>query len=345
MQCKNVGKSEVIVLPSPSLPRKRQAVGSIFHLDALLMLLPSAVMAVYYYGVGALWRILACMGFGVLCEAVGARLMHCPRDLTDCSAVFIGAATALMLPADIPYYVALSGVAFAIVVVKLPLGGTGSVPFVPTAAGFAFMTLCWQTLVFRYPAIGTGGEYVQGSSLAGMLHTGISIRPNTIKIFDILIGNVPGPMGASCALVLLASLIYLGVRYRRSVLNALSFLFASAVMAFLFPRIHGVNARPVSLLMELCSGTLIFAALFFVTDPAISPQKNLHRILYGLCSGVVCMLLRHFSNFEESVCFGILICNAVWPAVEIRLIRYEKKKKKARKAKLTAQKEREAIGG
>ena len=205
------------------------------------------------------------------------------------------------------------------------------------------MTLCWQDRVFRYPAIGTGG-FVQGTSLAGMLHSGISIRPNTVKIFDILIGNVPGPMGAS-ALVLLTMLIYLGIRYRRSVLNALSFLLSCAVMAFLFPRIHGVNARPVSLLMELCSGTLLFAALFFVTDPAISPQKSGHRILYGLFTGTVCMLLRRFSNFEECVCFGILICNAVWPAVEIRLIRYEKKKKKARKARLAAQKERDAVGG
>ena len=249
-----------------------------------------------------------------------------------------------MLPADVPYYIALSGTAFAVVVVKLPLGGTESVPFVPTAAGFAFMTLCWPDAVFRYPAIVRGATHVQSMSLAQMLHTGVSIRPNTVKIMDILIGSVPGPMGASCTVVLLATLVYLGVRYRRSVWNALSFLAACALTAFLFPRIHGTNARTISLLMELCAGTLLFAALFFVTDPAISPQKRLHRMLYGFFSGIVCMLLRRFSNFEESVCFGVLIANAVWPAIEIRLIRYEKKKKKARKAKLAARKERAANG-
>ena len=334
--------SEVIVLPSSAKRRLPRTAGSVFHFDALLMLIPSAVMAVWFYGTGALFRILACMVAGVLCEVVGGWIMRCPRDLTDCSALFIGAATALMLPADVPYYIALSGTAFAVVVVKLPLGGTDSVPFVPTAAGFAFMTLCWPDRVFRYPAIVRGEGHAQGMSLADMLHTGISIRPNTVKIFDILIGNVPGPMGATSALVLLAALVYLGVRYRRSVLNALSFLAACALTAFLFPRIHGTNARTISLLMELCAGTLIFAALFFVTDPAISPQKNSHRFLYGFFSGVVCMLLRRFSNFEESVCFGILICNAVWPAIEIRMIRYEKKKKKARKAKRAAREEREA---
>lgn len=310
--------------------RLRRTPGKVFHFDALLMLVLPSVMAVYYYGTGALLRILACMGVGVLAELLGSVLMRCPRDLNDCSALFIGAATALMLPADVPYYVALSGVAFSIIVVKLPLGGTESVPFVPTAAGFAFLSLCWQEKVFRYPAIGTGTEYAEGLSLSGMLHKGTSIRPNAVNSIDVLIGNVPGPMGASCILVLLAATVYLGVRYRRAIINTLSFLLSSALMAVLFPRVSA--GRLTSLLMEMCSGVLIFAALFFITDPAISPNKRSHRFLYGFFSGVVCMTLRHFSNFEESVCFGVLICNAVWPAVEIRLIRWEKKKKKARMA-------------
>ena len=328
-------------MPSKKKHSVRKTPGKVFHFDMLLMLLPLAVMSVYYYGISALFHILACMLAGMLCEAVGARLMRCPRDISDCSALFIGAATALMLPADIPYYVPLCGTAFAIAVVKLPLGGTYSVPFVPAAAGFAFMTLCWPDLVFRYPAIGTGSEYVQGTSLAGMLHRGTSIRPNAVNIFDILIGNFPGPMGASCILVLAAGMIYLAVRYRRAIVNTLSFLLAAALMAFAFPRVHAGNARLTSLLMELCSGLLIFAAVFFVTDPAISPQKIGHRFLYGFFSGVVCMLLRYYSHFEDSICFGVLISGAVWPAVEVRLIRAEKKRKKARKTK-SAAKEREA---
>ncbi len=81
---------------------------------------------------------------------------------------------------------------------------------------------------------------------------------------------------------------------------------------------------------------MIFAAVFFVTDPAISPRKIGHRFLYGFFSGIVCMLLRYFSNFEDCVCFGVLIADAVWPAVEVRLMRQEKKRKKARKAKAAA---------
>lgn len=332
---------EVKGLPSPKQRRIRKTPGKVFHFDMLLLLLPLGVMAVYYYGLGALWRILACMAFGVTAEAVGARLMRCPRDISDCSALFIGAATALMLPADVPYYVPLCGVAFAIAVVKLPLGGTDSVPFVPTAAGFAFMTLCWPDKVFRYPAPGTGSVFVQGTSLAGMLHRSTSIRPNLVNIFDILIGHFPGPMGACCILVLVAGMIYLAVRYPRAIINTLSFLLAAALMAVAFPRVHAGSARMTSLLMELCSGLLVFAAVFFVTDPAISPRKPVHRFLYGFFSGVVCMLLRYYSHFEDSVCFGVLIADAVWPAVEVRLLRAEKKRRKAHKAQETG-KERAA---
>ena len=80
----------------------------------------------------------------------------------------------------------------------------------------------------------------------------------------------------------------------------------------------------------------MFAALFFVTDPAISPQRPSHRVYYGAFSALVVMLLRRWSNLEDSVCFGILISNAAWPAIEVRLIRRAKKKKKARKAAAAA---------
>jgi electron transport complex protein RnfD len=263
--------------------------------------------------------------------------MRCPRDLSDCSALFIGAATALMLPADVPYFVELSGVAFAVVVVKLPLGGTESVPFVPTAAGFAFMSLCWPDKVFSYPIRGNlTADAARGVSLSGMLHQGTAIRLNTVNLFDILTGNIPGPMGASCAIVLVTGMIYMGVRYRRAILNTLSFLVTAALFAVLLPRVYGGVLGSTSLVMELCAGSLMFASLFFVTDPAISPQKPLHRIYYGAFSALVVMLLRRWSNLEDSVCFGILISNAAWAAIEVRLIRRAKKKKKARKAKAAA---------
>ena len=46
-------KPEVNALPSPKKKRPGKTPGKVFHFDALLMLLPLGVVAVYYYGVGA----------------------------------------------------------------------------------------------------------------------------------------------------------------------------------------------------------------------------------------------------------------------------------------------------
>ncbi len=318
------------------------------YFDLLVMLLLPAVMAWYYYGGTVLRLVAVCMLTGVLCESAGSFVMRCPRDLGDCSALFIGAATALMLPADFPLWSAAAGVAFAVIAVKLPLGGTAFSPFTPVAAGFSFMCLCWPDRIFDYPALDTGAGYVNGSSLAGMLSVNTAIRPNSINVFDILTGSVPGATGATCIVVLLGCAAYLGFRQRASLVNSAGFLAACAVMALLFPRVYSDHARLVSLLMELCSGLLIFAAVFLVTDPATSPERPRYRFIYGAFTGLVCMLLRYFGKFEESVCFAILITDAVWPPLEERLLRREKKrtlrKKVRQRSKASASRGKEAPG-
>ncbi len=301
---------------------------NLFYFDALVTLLPFVLLSVYRYGYGALLRIVSCMAVSVLCELIGSRLMKCPRDISDCSALFIGAATALMLPANVNFLIPFAGVAFSVIAVKLPLGGTFSSPFVPTAAGFAFMTLCWADKIFSYPIIGGSPDSVNGLSLAGMLSRNTSIRPNYANIIDVLTGNYSGTMGAAGIIVLLSCSVYLCIRQRKIFFNISGYLIACSVMALLFPRISLQEyTRLTSLLMELCSGVTVFAGIYFVTDPATSPIKRLHRFWYGVFTGVICMVMRYFSGFEESTCFAILIANASWPAIQMRIAKIKKKNK------------------
>ena len=307
---------------------KLQRSDSLFYFDALITLLPFAVLSCYRYGYGAILRIVSCMAVSVLCELIGSRIMKCPRDLSDCSALFIGAATALMLPANINFLIPFAGVAFSVIAVKLPLGGTFSSPFTATAAGFSFMTLCWADRIFSYPIIGGDPDSVNGLSLAKMLSQNTSIRPNYANIIDVLTGNYSGTMGASCVIVLLACSVYLCIRQRKIFFNISGYFATCAFMALLFPRISLQSfTRLTSLLMELCSGVTAFAGIYFVTDPATSPTKRVHRFWYGVFTGVICMVMRYFSGFEESTCFGILIANASWPAIQMRIAKIKKKNK------------------
>lgn len=90
-----------------------------------------------------------------------------------------------------------------------------------------------------------------------------------------------------------------------------------SLLAVIFPR--GSFSRPVSLLTELCAGSLLFSGIFFVTDPGTSPKHPLTRFIYGAFAGIICMILRYFGTFEDGTCFGILLTNAFWPIVDSAL--------------------------
>jgi Na+-translocating ferredoxin:NAD+ oxidoreductase subunit D len=318
-----------------------------FYLDMLIMLAAPVAMAWYYYGMRAPVLLVVCVAASAFCDAVGGFIVKRKRmSPYDFNAIFTGAVIALMLPATFPFAFAVAGSAFAVIVAKIPFGGTRGALFVPAAAGFAFLCICWPSDVFSYPvisaqtgtALASGAEFATGTSLASMLHSGNSLMPNIINYFDMLSGNMPGPMGTGSVMVLAATSVYLLIRKPVALLNTLGFLLSCGVMALLNQR---VGTGPLSsLLSELCSGALVFAALFLVTDPSTSPVKPLHRLFCGIITGILCMVMRYFGAFEEGVCFAVLLSNAAWPFAENLLNKLggfpPQKKKRERSASVSA---------
>lgn len=294
-----------------------------FYRDMLIMLCAPLVMAVYYYGLRALFLAGVCALTAVVCEFTGLLLMRRKiSDSFDFHCVFVGLVIALMLPATAPFSLGIIGASFAIIAAKLPFGSTRGALFVPAAAGFAFLCVCWPDQVFAYPPIAgfrasVSASQTIGTSLSSMLSTGYSLRLTILHVFDILSGNVPGPMGTGSLLVLLAASSYLLIRRPGVLLNTLGYVAGCATMAALFPRVQ--SGRLSSVFLELCSGMLFFTAVFLLTDPVTSPKKPLYRFYYGLFAGVLCMLLRYFGAYEEGACFALLIANAFWPFAESRL--------------------------
>lgn len=142
----------------PAIERRRAAVDRQTRshmLDMLIMMVPLAIMAVVNYGA----RPLAIMALSVLSavvmERIGYALMRRPSELGDFSAVFTGMAIALVMPASAPLWLPVAGVAFAIIVAKLPFGSASRAPLIPAAAGIAFLTVCWGDLFFTYPVVST----------------------------------------------------------------------------------------------------------------------------------------------------------------------------------------------
>lgn len=301
-------------MPKTAKNRKKKS-AAVFG-DYLIMLSALCVVSVYCYGKRALLVLASGVLTAAFCDLVGGLLFYNKILLKDLCAVFTGAAIALMMPSTVPLYIPALASAFAILVVKIPFGGAFKAPVVPACAGFAFTTVCFPGEIFSFPtqAMNLTGQFVSGTSLAGLLQKSSSLHIDAISAFDILTGTVSGPMGTCCAAVLLGCLAFLLIRRPTAFISAISFIVTCCVISLIFPRVN--TGAAASLIMEICSGSLLFAAVFFVTDPATSPSRSVGCLIYGCFAGILCMLARHFGIYEEGVCFAVILANCAAPLVQ-----------------------------
>ena len=292
----------------------------------LLMLAVPCFGAYWFYGVRSLLVIAASVAAAVATDALAGLVINRKIDISDLSSVFTGAAIALMMPSSVPYYVAVFASVFAVAVVKVPFGGSMKAPFVPAAAGFAFASVCFKEQVFAFVE-GSEGKLFGSTSLGSMLMNGRAVYVGAASIFDILGGNVAGPMGTGCALLMVACAVYLLITRPKALVSSVSFIAACVLMVYFFPRV--VASFKTNLVPELCSGSLLFAAVFLVTDPSTQPHKTVNKIVYGAVCGVICMAMRHMGAYEETVCFAVLLTNALRPIFDSVINNMPKISKKA----------------
>ncbi len=275
--------------------------------DYLIMLAAPFILAVIYYGIKAVYVTAVSVLSAVICDAAASAVVNKRFRFKELTAVFTGGAIAMMMPADIPLYIPAIASAFAVLVVKIPFGGGLRVPFVPAAAGFAFACVCFKEQIFTYGA-GADGKFLGSSSVASLLAEGSSVHLDASNTIDILCGNAAGPMGTGCILVMLGCCAYLFVRRRKALLSTLGFVAVCALFAFLFPRVNASGLT--SVILELSSGSLMFAGVFFLTDFATLPKKDGFKIIFGALCGLICMLMRLSGAYEEPVCFAVLLADA-----------------------------------
>ena len=292
--------------------------------DYLMMLAAPCILAVTSYGA----RSLAVLCVGIISALLGDMLfcliLRRKFLLRDLSNIFTGAVIALMLPAGVPLYVPAVASVFAVITAKVPFGGSMKTPFVPAAAGFAFVTVCFKEQIFDF-SYNSAQKMLGERSIGALLAQGNAVRLNAINVFDIISGNIAGPMGAGCGLLMVACFIFLLIRRKDALFAPLSFIAVCAIYAAVMPR---VNAFVVtSVFMELSAGSLLFAAVFLLSDYATQSDEPLTRILSGAVCGVFCMMMRDVGTYEETVCFAVLLTNAFSPILDSAVRRLPSKKK------------------
>lgn len=289
----------------------------------LVALLPAFLVSLYFFGLGALLvtatSVLACLFFE---WAIGKFIMKRETtSVTDGSAIITGVLLAFNLPSNLPIWIIVLGALFAIGVAKMSFGGLGCNPFNPALAGRVFLLLSFPVQMTSWPAVGQLTAYADAVTTAtplaimkGVINGAPGVSMDQLpSAMDLFFGNNPGCVGEVSALALLLGLAYMLWKKIITWHVPVSIL----VTVFVFAGImHLVNpdlyASPV---VHLFSGGLMLGAIFMATDYVTSPMNHRGMLIYGVCIGLLTVIIRLFGAYPEGMSFAILIMNAFTPLI------------------------------
>lgn len=295
--------------------------GKTMFLVVFALLFPTGA-AIYFFGYYVIYIILISIASAVLSEFVIKKLRR-KRFIMDGSTVVTGLLLALTLPPRIPLWMVAIGAFFAIAIAREAFGGLGYNIFNPALAGRAFLSVCFPNEMtswvlpphFNYDAI-TG---------ATPLGENFASQADKLSLYkDLFFGNRGGSLGeTSVMLILIGAAILIILRlidWRIPVF----YIGTVALGSFLMGK---------DVLFQVMAGGLMIGAFFMATDYVTSPVTRNGRIIFGVCLGILTVLIRNFGSLPEGVAFSILIMNAFSPLIDryirIKPFGFRKKEKNA----------------
>ena len=303
--------SELLHVSSSPHVRDKVNTGNIM-LTVLIALLPSALFGVYNFGPHALMLILVSILCCVATEAVYEKIVHKKLTIQDYSAAVTGLLLALNLPPNAPWWIAVIGSVFAILVVKQLFGGLGQNIMNPALAARCFLLISFTGRMtdFAVPkgAWGNIADTVSGATPLAALKAGESVN-----WVDLFFGNIQGTIGETSALAILIGAVILLVRGVIDLRIPLTYIGSFAIVVLLFGG-HGFDMN--YLLCHLFGGGLMLGAWFMATDYVTTPITKKGQLVYGVCLGVFTGLFRIFGGSAEGVSYAIIFCNLLVPIIE-----------------------------
>ncbi|MGD9559727.1 MAG: RnfABCDGE type electron transport complex subunit D [Oscillospiraceae bacterium] len=308
--------------------------GNGLNRDFIAMTLPLYLMALFYSGPRVLLLALIGVVTARLCDRLAAMLRARRYDATENSSVVVALIIVLMMPVTVRFRVVVAAVLVAVLVAKEAFGGYGSYPFNPAAVGYCVASVSWPDEMLHYPAP-LNWMYLRQPSMEQLLRlwrfedaTLLSGPSATLRAgglpkidtWNLLLGNYVGPLGVTCALVIVACAVFLVIKKRMSLVAPACFLATCALIAFIFPRFTEISFQtwPQDILdrlqvvkFEILTGATLFAAVFLVPEPVTLPKNTLSKVIYGVLLGLAAMLFRYYGTYDLGICFSFLIVNAI----------------------------------
>ena len=287
-----------------------------------IALLPALAASLWFFGLGAAIVLATSVAACVFFEWAITKFILGRKVCTICdgSAILTGLLLGFNLPSNLPIWIIIIGALVAIGVGKMTFGGLGQNPFNPALVGRVFLLISFPVQMTSWPVVGQHLAYTDAETAA----TPLFIMQNAIASGDprvleqlpdasgMLIGQTGGSLGEVSALLLLLGCAFMLWRKIITWHIPVSILGTVAIFSGIMHVVNPIYAMPHVVLM---SGGLILGACFMATDYVTSPMTAKGQLIYGVCIGLLTVIIRNWGAYPEGMSFAILIMNAFTPLI------------------------------
>lgn len=286
--------------------RSKSTTGTIMR-DVIISLLPATIFGIVYFGKDLnyypLLLVLLTVGTAVLTEYLYQKLTGRKVTIGDLSAAVTGLLLAMNLPPTLPWWMAVLGSIFAVLVVKQLFGGIGQNFMNPALGGRCFLLISFTAAMSTFTADG-----VTGATPLAVMKAGESV-----DVLSMFLGTTGGVIGETSALCLLLGGLYLLIRKVISWRIPVAYIGSFALFVLIFGG-HGLDLTYLA--AQICGGGLLLGAFFMATDYVTSPITKTGKIVFGIFLGIMTGIFRIMGSTSEGVSFAIVIGNLVVPLME-----------------------------
>ena len=287
-----------------------------------IALVPALIVSLWFFGLGAAivlaTSVVSCIFFE--CAITKFILGRNTCTILDGSAILTGLLLGFNLPSNLPIWIIIIGALFAIGVGKMTFGGLGQNPFNPALVGRVFLLISFPVQMTTWPEVHQTFAYTDATTAAtplSIMQEAISSGDPTVlsklpSFEDMLVGVTGGSLGEVSALCLLVGCLFMIWRKIITWHIPVSIIGTVAVFAAILHACSPVYAMPTQV---LCSGGLMLGACFMATDYVTSPMTAKGQIVYGVCIGILTVIIRNWGAYPEGMSFAILIMNAFTPLI------------------------------
>jgi len=311
--------------------------------QVLLALLPGCAALIWYFGAGVLIQILLASAATLGAEALALRLrgLSVGAGLRDGSALVTGVLLGIALPSLAPWWLAVSGGAFAMLVVKHPFGGLGNNLFNPAMAAYAMLLVSFPEALAHWPAplpllpeplhwpglftatqaiLAPGTADVDAFTMATPLaafrdNSGLLVAQFQAAQPLFAAGQVAAVGWETINFGFLLGGLYLVARRIIDWRTPAALLATLGLLAWLGDD-GGSSASLGPPSLHLLSGATMLGAFFIVTDPTTLAASRSGRLLCGMLVGMLVFTIRAWGGYPDGLAFAVLLMNLAVPLID-----------------------------